>query len=495
MLSELRRRGVVRVAATYAVAAWLVVQVADATFEVLGIPAEIHRFVILLAIAGFPVSLILGWIFDWTADGVVRTPSRDPAEAEVHRSRRVDFALAFVATVVIAALLWVGMGGHDAKGESTTTSVAVLPFDDLSSEGDRAYFAEGMSEELTNVLGRLPSLRVFGRTSAAAAKREGMDAARIRESMGADAIVEGSVRRLPDRVRISVQLVDAATGSAIWSESYDRPVDDLFGLQSQLATDVAGALDLRLRAAAAEPPTESLEAYDAYLTGRHLMGRQTEETMLAAEEAFRRAVRADPEFALAWSGLSDVLSLSWAIGFVPDPTYVDRAFEAAERAVAAAPDSAEAQTSLARTLWMKREWRAAEDALLKAIEHNPGYAFAYQSLALVLMSLGEFERGLAASHRSVDLDPLSPYMYVNLSTSYDAAGDHDNAIRYAARAQELEPGNPVAPGMIVMNLLYAGRNQEAYERFVGNPPPGLAVPSVEDLQALGPQGVWSNMLT
>lgn len=158
------------------------VQVADATFEVLGIPAEIHRFVILLAIAGFPVSLILGWIFDWTADGVVRTPSRDPAEADVHRSRRVDFALAFVATVVIASLLWVGMGGYDAKGESTTTSVVVLPFDDLSSEGDRAYFAEGMSEELTNVLGRLPSLRVFGRTSAAAAKREGMDAARDHEN-------------------------------------------------------------------------------------------------------------------------------------------------------------------------------------------------------------------------------------------------------------------------------------------------------------------------
>lgn len=351
-----------------------------------------------------------------------------------------------------------------------------------------------MSEELTNVLGRLPSLRVFGRTSAAAAKREGMDATRIRESMGADAIVEGSVRRLTDRVRISVQLVQTTTGNAIWSETYDRAVDDLFALQSQLATDVAGALDLRLRAATSEPPTSSLEAYDAYLTGRHLMGRQTEETMLAAEEAFQRAVRADPKFALAWSGLSDVLSLSWAIGFVRDPSYVDQAFEAAERAVDAAPDSAEAQTSLARTLWMKREWRAAESALSRAIESNPGYAFAYQSLALVLMNLGEFERGLAASHRSVDLDPLSPYMYVNLATSYDAARDHENAIRYAIRARELEPRNMVAQGTIVMNLLYAGRNDEAYEKFVELPPPGLELPSVSELRSMGSDGVWSNML-
>ena len=493
-VAELRRRNVFRVAATYAVAAWLVVQVADATFDVLGISAAIHRIVVLLALAGFPVALILGWIFDWTSEGVVRTADVDGTEPPLQRRRRVDVALASIAALAVSSLVWLGWSEMESASARESMSVVVLPFDDLSPERDRAYFAQGMSEELTNVLGRLPSLRVFGRTSAEAAKREGMDAARIHETMGADAIVEGSVRRLPDRVRVSVQLVEATTGNAIWSETYDRPVDDLFDLQSQLATDVAGALDLRLRAAASAPPTRNLAAYDAYLTGRHLLGRQTPEMMVAAEDAFRQAVRTDPDFALAWSGLSDVLSLSWAVGFVRDPSYVDRAFEAAERAVQADPESAEAQTSLARTLWMKRDWRAAEAALTKAIDSNPGYAFAYQSLALVLMNLGEFERGLAASHRSVDLDPLSPYMFVNLSTSYDAARDHDNAARFALRARDLEPQNPVAQGMLVMNLLYAGRNDEAYTEFVAFPPAGLDPPEIAELKSAGPTAVWSAML-
>jgi hypothetical protein len=164
-------------------------------------------------------------------------------------------------------------------------------------------------------LAQLPDVRVIGRTSAEVAKRSGKAIEAIGVELGVEAVVDGSVRRSADRVRVTVQLLRASDAVGLWTETYERPMGDLFELQAQLAWDVAAALDRRLKAASVAPPTESLAAYDAYLTGRHLMGRQTPESLAAAEEQFERATRSDPDFALAWSGLSDVLSLSWALGF------------------------------------------------------------------------------------------------------------------------------------------------------------------------------------
>lgn len=478
LLEELKRRGVFRVAAMYAVAAWLVVQIADATFDVLGVPEAAHRVLILVAAAGFPVAVAMGWIFNWTAGGLARTAPRadaDPApEVEVARlrgQRRLDLAIIAILVLALAMSLF-GPDFDDAPIEGgQLASLVVLPFDDLSPGGDQEYFAHGMSEELITVLAQLPGIRVIGRTSAEAAKRSGKGIEEIGAELGVDAVVEGSVRRSADRVRLTVQLLRASNAVGLWTETYERPMGDLFRLQAQLAADVAAALDRRLKAATVSPHTESLVAYDAYLTGRHLMGRQTLESLAAAEERFERATRADPNFALAWSGLSDVLSLSWALGFDYGDDVIPRAVEAASRAVALSPDSAEAQTSHGRMQWMNREWRASESSLRRAIEINPGYAFAYQSLALVLVNLGEFEGGLAASHRSVDLEPLSPYMNVNLAANYDAARDAESALRYARRASSLEPNNPFARYYVMQSLNYLGQPEGVLEEALQLPLP------------------------
>ena len=491
--SELKRRKVFRVAAVYTVGAWVAVQVADATFDVLGIPASIHRFLIIAVIAGFPIALVTGWLFDWGSSGLVRTSTAtDEADARSRARGLLAIAVA-VGSVAAAVAVWIGV---EARVESATegpASVVVLPFDDLAGDPDQEYFAHGMSEELRSALGRLPTIRVIGRTTAAVAKQQGMNVERIGRELGATAVVEGTVRRSEDRVRIALLMSGTKHGASLWSDTYDRTYDDIFKLQEEIAVDVAAALDLRLRAAATPSPTESFEAYDAYLTGRHLMGRQTAESMAAAAEHFERAVRADPGFALAWSGLSDLSSLAWTVGFSRDPALVERAIEAANRAVAANPESAEAQTSLARTQWMRRDWRASEASLRKAIKLNPGYAFAYQSLALVLMNLGEIEEGLAASHRSVDLEPLSPFMYVNLATSYEAARDHEGAIRYARRATELEPFNPVARGTGTMNLLYLGREGDELMQFISTDPTGTTAAATALYEEHGTPGLWRAM--
>lgn len=460
--AELKRRNVFRVAAMYAVVAWLLVQVADATFEVLGVPEAAHRILILVAAAGFPVAIALGWLFDWTSEGLVRTPDRGGDAVErPPRHRRIDFAISAFLVVALGMTLVAQRLTSDPVGSAEASSLVVLPFDDMSPGRDQEHFAHGMSEELLSALAALPHVRVIGRTSAEAVKREGLSIERIGETLDVGAVVEGSVRRAADRVRVTVQLLRVRDALSIWTDTYDEPMGDLFRLQGRIAADVAAALDLRLKAEAQPPPTNSLEAYDAYLTGRHLMGRQTVDSMAGAIERFEHATRADPDFALAWSGLSDALSLSWALGMARDPGVFYRSAEAAEKAVALRPDSAEAQTSLGRIQWMKREWRASEASLRKAIEINPGYAFAYQSLALVLVNLGEFEEGLAASHRSVDLEPLSPYMHVNLAGSYDATSNPEAALRAAQRASSLEPGNAFARFYAMGSLAYLGRGEEA----------------------------------
>jgi TolB-like protein len=478
LLDELKRRGVFRVAAMYAVVAWLIVQIADATFDVLGVSEAAHRILIFVAAAGFPFAVALGWIYDWRAGKFTRTaPSGEmgsTSDVEVVRlrgRRRIDLAI-IVALVLALALALFGRDIDDVpEAKDQPASLVVLPFDDLSPGGDQEYFAHGLSEELMTTLARLPDVRVIGRTSAEAAKRSGKGIEAIGKELGVEAVVDGSVRRSKDRVRVTVQLLRASDAVGLWTETYERPTDDLFSLQAQLAADAAAALDRRIEAASAESPTESLAAYDAYLTGRHLMGRQTQESLMEAEQHFERATRADPEFALAWSGLSDVLSLSWALGFVFGNEVVPRAVEAASRAVDLDPDSAEALTSLGRIQWLNREWRSSEQSLRRAIEKNPSYAFAYQSLSLVLVNLGDFEDGVAAIHRTVDLEPLSPYMHVNLAGILDATRDPRGALRAAQQASTLEPNNQFARFYASTSLLYLGQPEAAREEMLLSPLP------------------------
>lgn len=492
LFAELRRRGVFRVAAMYGVVAWLVVQIADATFDVLGISEAAHRILILVAAAGFPVALVLGWIYDWRAGGLTRTAPAGEADgaadgevARLRGRRRVDLALIVVLVLTLAMTLF-GPDFEEAPAHGLqTASLVVLPFDDLAPGGDQEYFAHGLSEELMSALSRLPDVRVIGRTSAEAAKRSGKGIEEIGRELGVEAVVDGSVRRSADRLRVTVQLLRASDAVGLWTQTYERATGDLFDLQAQLAADAAAALDRRLEAAATESPTENLAAYDAYLTGRHLMGRQTAETLIEAEQHFQRAARTDPEFALAWSGLSDVLSLSWALGLLFGEDVVPRAVDAANRAVELSPDSAQALTSLGRIQWLNRQWRASEQSLRRAIEVNPSYAFAYQSLSLVLTNLGELEDGVAAIHRAVDLEPLSPYMHVNLASILDATRDERGALRAARQANRFEPNNIFARFYATSNLIRLGQTDAARDEMLQLPLPANQLEMLREAWATG----------
>jgi adenylate cyclase len=407
------------------------------------------------------------------ADAPATTPPPASHEASRRRPRAtVVGGLLGPAILLAAAASWWWAG--DAGWRRPPSSVVVLPFDDMSPDRNYAYFGEGLSEELTNVLAQLPDLKVIGRTSAKAVYGEGLSVEQIGKRLAVGAVVEGSVRRDGERLRITVQVIETRDGFHLWSRNFDRRVEDVFAVQSEIAADVAAALDLRLKAANAPPPTSSLEAYDAYLTGRSAQSRQTPEDMRAAIKRFEEATRADPDFGLAYSGLADALTLSWALGLDMSESIVPRARRAAQLAVEHAPDSAEAHTSMGRIQWFDRNWSAAEASLRHAIELNPGYAFAHQNLALVLMNQGIIDEGVAEMNRAVDLEPLSPFMAVNLSTILGAVRDPEGSVRAARDAIALEPDNPFGHLLLAGALWNWGDGEGSFEALMNARLPAAA---------------------
>ena len=289
--AELRRRRVFRVAGVYLVAAWLVIQVADAVFEPLGLPAWSLRLVIILAALGFPLACVLAWAFDVTPQGIERTLPGDPAAAPL--------PAATAAT-------------------PDRQAVAILPFADLSPAHDQEYFCDGIAEEIINALCCVRGLRIASRTSAAQFRGRSVDVREIGRTLGVGAVLEGSVRKAGDRVRITAQLVNAADGYHLWSESFDRGLEDVFTTQTEIAQQLVRALRLSLTQQEIEllerGGTRNAEAYDLYLRGQALLRDGSDTALPQAAALFRGAVQADPQFAQAQAGLANALGVCGHLG-------------------------------------------------------------------------------------------------------------------------------------------------------------------------------------
>jgi len=360
-LNELKRRRVFRVAIGYAIAAWLVAQVAALVADSFLAPVWVMQMIITLLIVGLPISLILSWAFDLTADGIKRTDDGE-IEGSLTVSNKSIVALVgglFVALTVIFYVAW----PRDDK------SIAVLPFEDISPGGDQAYFGNGIADELRLELQGLDGLRVAGRTSSIASAQEDSEA--IGEILNVDSILAGSIRKEGNSVRISVQLTHVANGFAIWSESYDRELKNIFEMQEEIATSVAGALGVRLGVGGVNAfrgaGTQNVEAYDAYL--------QSQDRNLASQERIRlleRAIELDPNYAAAWSLLGHrTLSMNWDAS--PDQAdqvseIKDRAYQLALRGVQLNPESAAAQRELAMIRRAQSDWIGGEQGFTRAME-------------------------------------------------------------------------------------------------------------------------------
>jgi serine/threonine-protein kinase len=381
---------------------------------------------------------------DALTSGVPVTPVPAPSAA-AGRRRGVALAAGLVLLAVAGVFLW-RRGGSPGTAGGAIRSIAVLPLDNYSGDSTQDYFAEGMTDELTSDLASISQLRVTSRGSAMQFKgKDRPPTPEIAKTLDVDAVVEGSVVRSGDRVRITAQLIDARADRHLWSQTFERQSSDVLALQAELASAIASAINVRLtpgeQSRLATAPTVNPEAHDAYLRGRYLFNRPSDENLQKAIVQFNEAIRLSPTFAPAYSGLSD--AYTWAAyneGFIRALDAKPLARAAAERAVELDSLSAEAHTSLGvYRAWFDFDWEGSERELRRAIALNPSYAYAHDQLNQLLGLVGRFDEAIAEGRLAIALDPLSPSILSDVAMTMLYAGKAAPALELTRKAAELDP--------------------------------------------------------
>jgi TolB-like protein len=481
--SELKRRKVFRVAAVYAATAFVIAQAADIFFPGLGLPEWSLPFVLALLLLGFPLAVALAWIFDLTPGGVVRTdapssadpvsetaPGPVPAQART-RGRLSPERIAAVGGMVVLALaggafiLFDG-SGDDAEDVELDRSIAVLPFANLSAEQENAFFASGIHEEILTQLSKIGDLRVISRTSVLQFEPGQRNLREIAGELGVAAVVEGSVQRDGDRVRISAQLIDARSDRHLWGDRYDRDLTDIFAIQSEVALEIAHALRANLTAGEeariARRPTENLAAYDLYLRGQQLVAQDREQNETAVE-LFRQAIRLDPDFALAHAGLASAfMQRVQTYGFPHE--WADSGVVAARRSIELDPELAPGYSALASNLSQLGRLGESQVAARRSVELDPNRSSGLIGISINAALLGRIDKAMDAARRARLVEPTSPYPPAHLAWHHWSFGQDDEAEQWLRRSLEVQAGFDWAEAMWVILDVARGRAPEALAR-------------------------------
>jgi TolB-like protein len=460
--SELKRRNVYKVGAAYLIVAWLGVQAASIGFPAFDAPPWVLRIFILIVFLGFPVAVVMAWVFDVTRGGVKLERGSS--------SSKPLFAMA--ALLILLALFWYFYGQPSfRKGDVATppagdrNSIAVLPFANLSGNSGQDYFSDGMTEELLNVLAKVPQLKVVARTSVFQFKDKGGDVREIGRKLGVTNIVEGSVRRDGDAVRITAQLVRVADGFHVWSETYDRKLEGVFALQDEIARRIGTALKLSLGVSAtgaARAPIDP-EAYDEYLKGRALLRQRSD--LPSAIAHLKAAVAKAPEFAAGWSSLSLTYEVSFwytahmTPGFAAELLAGEAA--AAEHAAALEPDSATTEHALGNVARAQFKFSQAENHYLRSMQIDPSYPDVREDYAELLYEVGRAEDSMVAARQLVKLDPYFIVGWVRLQDAaavMDRREDVEEAVR---RMRAINPNYSAGRLGLLQYAIAYGRKDEA----------------------------------
>jgi len=454
LIKELRRRRVFRVAGIYIVAAWIAVQVFSEAFPALDIPAEAIRFVWAGAMLGFPLALMFGWFYDVTSAGIVRTPPAEHASEHDPGLRRIDYTILvalFVVAIGIAFQQSVQIRAVDtiierqAVTNSDPMSIAVLPLENLSGDPEQAYFVNGMHDALTTELSRISGLRVTSRTSTLGFSTTSLRVPDIGRELGVDKIIEGTVYRVGDTVRIVVQLVDAAADKRLWSESYERDITDVLRLQSDIAREIAEQVQVVLTSEESRLLSRSGPvnpgSYEAYLRGMFHVELFTPADMQLAVRHFESAVDLDPQNALAYWGLNRVCRFQLQAGLVRPRDGEPKCSAPLLKALAIDNSRAEVHLGLALGFWLfDYDWEAAENAFSRALELNPNYAEAHMFYSHFLMTVRRGEEGTEQMRIARELDPLNTFTQALHATQLVLAGLYEEGIAEGNDALRTTPG-------------------------------------------------------
>ena len=501
--AELKRRNVFKVAVAYGIVAWLLLQVSDTLVPALHLPEWFNSGVAFVLIIGFPIAMIFAWAFEMTPEGIKKEKDVDRTQSLTQvTGQKLNNAIIGVLVLALAyfamdkfvlapgraqsgpghfsqaaseqttqvkeksALTPVeadpGSAGATAKAAITNQSIAVLPFLNMSEDGANEYFSDGLSEELLNLLAKIPELKVAARTSSFQFKNRTGDITDIAEQLKVANILEGSVRKSGNQVRITAQLIKADDGYHLWSETYDRTLENIFAVQDEIAVAVVDALKITLLGAAPLTNEVNPEAYALFLQGRYYFAHNNEQNSYKAIEAYQKALEIEPQYAAAHAGLA--LTVLWQanFGFIDYAPGVARSLAAARRAVELDPELALAWVSLAAvqgdSLW---EWQTAYASAQKAIELDPTNSIALAKAADINLTLGQLDQGLELMQKAVSLDPLNLQAIKQLAGAYGALSRFEEAEKQYLHLLTLSSDYAGTHSQYAYALLLMGRFEDA----------------------------------
>jgi TolB-like protein/Tfp pilus assembly protein PilF len=478
LLKELKRRNVIRVAMAYVVVAWLIIQVVETILPAFGYSDFVLRIVVIVLAIAFIPTLAFSWVFEFTPEGLKR-------EVDVVREHSITRFTGKRLDRIIMLLLAVALGyfafdkfvldpienvqiaesaHQDGRSEALVESygdksIAVLPFVNMSSDPEQEYFSDGISEELLNLMSKIPNLRVISRSSAFRFKGKDIEIPSVARQLNVTHVLEGSVRTTGNQVRITAQLIEGRSDTDLWSETYDGELtaSNVFAIQAQIAEKISRALDAVLakedRVRLNQVPTQNLQAYEAYMLGKQRMVMRTREKLLEASDYFNKAVELDPQYASAWVGLADAILLLSNYGYLPQVEALARAETSLAKALAIDDKLGAAYASMGLLRVQQGDNAGAESAFKRAIELDSNIPQPYHWYGDLLVSAtGQPEAAIPLLERARALDPLSPIINVTLGQALEASGKFSEASIYYNKAKEIEPDFPPAYYLIAQHF-------------------------------------------
>jgi TolB-like protein len=474
---ELRRRKVIRVISVYAAAAFVILELTDIVAPSLGLPAWTLNFIIILLGVGFVITVILSWIFDiHPGEGIVKTEAAEKEKPGRKPSASMGWKIAsYISLLVIVVLLILNIiPDKQQSGESEVLdrSIAVLPFQNLSEEEGNEHFVDGLVEDLLNRISVIEDLRVISRTSSDMYRERGLKSVpEIASELNVSYIVEGSVQRYGNKARITVQLIDARSDHHLWAKNYDRDLVDVFQTQSEIAMKIAlefkAILSAREEAQIQKSRTKNVQAFEYYQMGRFYWYKRTGEGFSKSIEYFEKAIKADPEYGLAYAGLADAYNLMAIQGWIDGMEGRDKAVKLATYALELDENLAEAYTVLGSIYdYVDFEWEKAEQAFERALEINPNYSTAHHYYAEHLSILGFHDQARRHIDKAIELDPLQFVKRYVSAKLYMNQGQIPEALQAIDRGNELYENHPWVAWIRLMCYWKLNEENRAYDAFI-----------------------------
>ncbi len=445
LFAELKRRNVHKVAVAYIIAGWAVSQGIAQVFPVFDVPNWVIRLVVLFIIIGLPIALVLAWMFELTPQGIMRTEAADAMPQAARPKKHVWIYVVVIGAAISIGLFFLGRYTAGNKTAAATPnelpakSIAVLPFVDLSPAKDQEYFCDGISEEILDALAKVEGLRVVARTSSFSFKAKNADVAEIAQKLNVQNILEGSLRREGNRIRITAQLVNAHDGFHIWSDTFERELGGVFAVQDEITRSIVDALKIKFAVTLPPRTGQNTEAYDLYLQGLYLSNKSDEENLRKSLNLFQRALDKDPTLSRAWVGIAKVWF--WLADAYVKPLEAYQAVEsAATKALELNENDAEAHAYLSEAKRVLHwDWKTAERELQRAVEIDPNSAMAHLLFAHHRLCSGDLAGGQIELDEAKRLDPLSPLISDHQAILFLYSDRLDDAVAAAKRTLTLDP--------------------------------------------------------